>query len=59
MDDIDLFIGGVNEGRVKGAFVGPVFQCLIAHQFLNLKRGDRYFHDLEGKPGSFSKGIKQ
>ena len=58
VEDIDLFIGGVSEARIRGAFVGPTFQCIIAHQFLNLKRGDRYFYDLEGQPGSFSKGTK-
>ena len=59
VDDIDLFIAGVNEAKVKGAYVGPTFQCMIAYQFLNLKRGDRYFYDLEGQPGSFTKGMTQ
>ncbi|EFX86585.1 hypothetical protein DAPPUDRAFT_307784 [Daphnia pulex] len=55
VDDIDLFIAGVNEAKPRNSYVGPTFQCIIANQFLNLKRGDRYFYDLQGQPGSFSK----
>ena len=28
----------------------------MADQFLRLKRGDRYFYDLEGQAGSFTEG---
>ncbi|XP_046638989.1 peroxidase-like [Daphnia pulicaria] len=54
VDDIDLYIGGVSEDKAEGALIGPTFQCIVADQFLRLKRGDRYFYDLGGQPGSFT-----
>ncbi|XP_046649289.1 peroxidase-like [Daphnia pulicaria] len=54
VEDVDLYIAGVSERPAKGAVVGPTFQCIIADQFLRLKRGDRYFYDLGGQSGSFT-----
>ncbi|XP_057375077.2 peroxidase-like [Daphnia carinata] len=54
VDDIDLFVGGVSEAKAEGAYVGPTFQCILADQFLKLKRGDRHFYDLGGQPSSFT-----
>jgi peroxidase len=34
--------------------VGPVFQCLIAKQFLNYKNGDRFYYENGPNATSFS-----
>lgn len=52
--DIDLFMGMSLEDPEPGALVGETFTCLIADQFSRLRLGDRYFYDLNGKPGSFT-----
>lgn len=56
VDDIDLFIGMSMEEplRQDGDILGSTFLCLIGDQFARLKKGDRYFHDLFGQPGSFN-----
>ncbi|XP_045034963.1 chorion peroxidase isoform X2 [Daphnia magna] len=44
VQDIDLFIGGVTEKHMPDAAVGPTFGYIIAEQFENLKRTDRFFY---------------
>ena len=58
VEDIDLFIGMAAE-EPENALVGNTYRCLIADQFARLKKGDRYFYDLEGQAGSFSPGISR
>lgn len=56
-DDVDLWIGGINERSLPGALVGPTFACIIGDQFTRSKKGDRYFYDIADQPHSFSPGM--
>jgi len=54
VDDIDLFTGGMAERPVVGGIVGPTFACIIGQQFLNLRKGDRFWYESGDHPGAFS-----
>ena len=39
-------MGGLSESnRLNGGVLGQTFSCLFALQFLDLKRGDRFFYE--------------
>lgn len=54
VDDIDLWSGGVSERKLPGAAIGPTFACIIARQFSNTRRGDRFWYENPGLPSSFT-----
>ncbi|GAV03930.1 hypothetical protein RvY_14293-2 [Ramazzottius varieornatus] len=55
VDDIDLYTGGLSEVHTSGAVVGPVFRCIIAKQFHNIRRSDRYWYENDMPETGFTK----
>ncbi|XP_068205835.1 lactoperoxidase-like isoform X2 [Palaemon carinicauda] len=54
LEDVDLFIGGISENPFLDGLLGPTFSCIIADQFLRIKKGDRFWYEYKDSPGSFT-----
>ncbi|KAH9489112.1 hypothetical protein Btru_042226 [Bulinus truncatus] len=52
--DVDLYAGGICEGKVPGGSVGETFGNIIAYQFSELKYGDRFFFLHKGGKQTFT-----
>ena len=47
-DEIDLYAGLLMEQHMSGAQVGPTAGCIIAEQFIALKKGDKFWLENRG-----------
>jgi len=45
VNDVDLWIGGLAEDKVKDALVGEVFLAILKDQFERLRDGDRFWYE--------------
>ncbi|XP_052835061.1 peroxidase [Drosophila gunungcola] len=50
-DDVELSVGGSLEYHVPEALFGPTLLCVVGKQFLNTRRGDRFFFERENAVG--------
>lgn len=56
VDDIDLFTGGISETQIPGSALGPTFSCIIASQFSDLKKADRFWYENHNTQSGFTEG---
>jgi len=55
VDDIDFIVGALLETPENDALVGNTSRCIIGDFFYRSRVGDRFFYDIEGQSGQFSK----
>lgn len=53
---LDLFTGMLAENPLPDGLLGPMASCIIADQFVRLKRGDRFFYETADPQLRFTPG---
>ncbi|XP_050422954.1 lactoperoxidase-like isoform X2 [Adelges cooleyi] len=53
VNDVDAYTGMISEKPLPNGLLGPTLTCLLADQFVRIKRGDRYWYETEEKPQAF------
>lgn len=58
VDDVDFYVGGLSEEPQNGVLVGSTFACIIANQFKDFKKGDRFYYENgpQNSPTAFNPG---
>lgn len=54
--DVDVYTGALSEPPMKGAIFGPLLACMVADQFMRLKKGDAFWYERKMGPQKFTKG---
>lgn len=54
LEDVDLLMGGILETPVKGAAVGPTFECLLRKQFVAMRKSDRFWYENDIPPSGLT-----
>ncbi|KAK6174180.1 hypothetical protein SNE40_017504 [Patella caerulea] len=54
VDDMDVFAAGMVEESEEGSTLGPLFSCLMARQFRDLKFGDSFWYETRDRRRGFS-----
>ncbi|XP_037820761.1 myeloperoxidase isoform X1 [Lucilia sericata] len=54
-NDVDVYTGALSEPPLEGAIFGPLLACMVADQFMRLKRGDSFWYERKIGPQKFTK----
>ena len=51
LENVDFWLGGISETRLRSGVLGPTFACIFGLTFQNLRDGDRFWYE---RPGVFT-----